>query len=82
MDIGIEVSLYPLDAEYIPVIKDFIERLNARPRLKIVTNSMSTQIFGAYDDVFAAVTAEVRPTFERGGKAVFVMKVLGPFSGA
>mgnify|MGYP003439692681 FL=1 len=79
MDIGVEVSLYPLDARFIPPIQDFIDRLNRHADLKIVTNSLSTQIFGPYDRVWAALKAEVRPTFERDSKAVFVMKVIGPY---
>jgi len=41
---------------------------------------MSTQIFGPYEILFEALTREMRATFERAGKAVFVMKVLGPFA--
>jgi uncharacterized protein YqgV (UPF0045/DUF77 family) len=78
MDIGVEISLYPLNAEYIPPIQDFIDRLNLAPRLKVVTNSMSTQVFGSYDDVFNVLVKEIRGTFEKNAKAVFVMKVLGP----
>jgi uncharacterized protein YqgV (UPF0045/DUF77 family) len=78
MDIGIEISLYPLNAEFIPPIQDFIDRLNLAPRVKVVTNSMSTQVFGSYDDVFGALVREIRTTFENNDKAVFVMKVLGP----
>ena len=52
MDIGIEMSLYPLTADFIPPIQDFIDRLNAHGRFKVVTNSMSTQVFGPFDDVF------------------------------
>jgi uncharacterized protein YqgV (UPF0045/DUF77 family) len=80
MDIGVEISLYPLNAEFIPPIQDFIDRLNLAPRLKVVTNSMSTQVFGSYDDVFGALVRELRTTFEKNEKAVFVMKVLGPLS--
>ncbi|RYG79480.1 hypothetical protein EON77_09055 [bacterium] len=80
MDIGVEISLYPLNADYIPAIKSFIERVNTYPRLKITTSSMSTQIFGDYVDVMGVLEREMRPTFERDGKCVFVMKVLGPFS--
>jgi hypothetical protein len=43
-----------------------------------MTNDMSTQVFGRYEDVMEALTRELRPTFERDGKAIFVMKVLGP----
>jgi len=80
MDIAVELSLYPLNAQYIPPIKDFIDRLNADARLKVVTNSLSTQVFGPYDVVFDALTRELRVTFENNDKAVFVMKVLGPIA--
>jgi uncharacterized protein YqgV (UPF0045/DUF77 family) len=80
MDIGVEISLYPLDAEFIPPIQDFIDRLNLGSRLKVVTNSMSTQVFGRYEDVFDVLVREIRTTFENNAKAVFVMKVLGPLS--
>jgi uncharacterized protein YqgV (UPF0045/DUF77 family) len=78
MDIGVEISLYPLHQQYIPPIQDFIDRLNADRRLKVVTNSMSTQVFGEYDAVMQTLTRELRVTFDGNDKAVFVMKVLGP----
>jgi uncharacterized protein YqgV (UPF0045/DUF77 family) len=77
MQIGVEISLYPLDRDFIPPIQAFIDRLNADGRFKVVTNSMSTQIFGEYDELLAFLVREMRPTFERDGKAIFVMKVLG-----
>ncbi len=77
-DTGVEISLYPLADEFIPPIQAFIERLNTHAGLRVVTNSMSTQVFGDYDLVMRVVTREVRTTFEAGRKAVFVMKVLGP----
>jgi uncharacterized protein YqgV (UPF0045/DUF77 family) len=80
MDIGVEISLYPLNADFIPPIQDFIDRLNAAGRFKVVTNSMSTQVFGSYDDVFNVLVKEIRETFQNNAKAVFVMKVLGPFA--
>ena len=82
MDIGVEISLYPLNANFIPPIQDFIDRLNADGRFKVHTNSMSTQIFGRYEDIFSALTRELRVTFENNDKAVFVMKVLGPLAAA
>jgi uncharacterized protein YqgV (UPF0045/DUF77 family) len=81
MEIAVEISLYPLDADYIPPIQGFINRLQDIPGLKVVTNSMSTQIFGSYDDVMAVLLRELRGTFATVDKAVFVMKVLGPLGG-
>jgi uncharacterized protein YqgV (UPF0045/DUF77 family) len=80
MEIGIEISLYPLNSEFIPPIEDFIDRLNRDGRFKVVTNSMSTQIFGRYEDLLGAVNREMHVTFETAAKAVFVMKVLGPLA--
>jgi uncharacterized protein YqgV (UPF0045/DUF77 family) len=82
VDIGVEISLYPLEADFVPAIREFLERLGRATGLRIVTNSMSTQVFGAYEEVMEALRRELRTTFEtlalRADKAVFVMKVLGP----
>jgi hypothetical protein len=80
MDIGVEISLYPLHQQFIPPIRDFINRLNADQRLRVVTNSMSTQVFGDYDVVMALLVRELRVTLASNDKAVFVMKVLGPLT--
>lgn len=78
MDIAIDISLYPLHEDFVPPIQDFIDRLQADARLKVVTNSLSTQVSGPYEAVMAALAREIRPTFESGTKSVFVIKVLGP----
>jgi uncharacterized protein YqgV (UPF0045/DUF77 family) len=82
MDIGVEISLYPLKNDFVPEIRAFLARLHQDPHLKIVTNSLSTQVFGAYEEVMEALRRELRPTFEslakESHKGVFVMKVLGP----
>ncbi len=83
MEIGVEISLYPLQAEFAALIHGFLERLNADGRFRVVSNSMSTQVFGPYDDVMELVRRELRTTFaglEGSGKAVFVMKVFGPLA--
>lgn len=80
MEIGVEISLYPLNQQYIPPIKDFIDRLNVHPGLRVVTNSMSTQVFGDYELVMQTLVRELRLSFEGNDKAIFVMKVLGPLA--
>jgi uncharacterized protein YqgV (UPF0045/DUF77 family) len=77
MRIAVDISLYPLDADYVPPIKDFIERLNRQPGLSVETNAMSTQVAGEHDRVFAALAEETKATFADNTRAVFVMKVLG-----
>ena len=82
MEIGVEISLYPLADHFGPEIHDFIGRLAAAGDLKVVSSSLSTQIFGEYERVLETLRRELRATLEsrggQGGKAVFVLKVLGP----
>lgn len=76
MKIAVDISLYPLQEDLIPPIKDVIERLRGHENLYVDTNSMSTQIRGEYDDVMAVLTTELRTTFEQLPKGVFVIKML------
>ena len=76
MRVAVDISLYPLQEDLIPPIDDVIARLKAHDDLQIDTNSMSTQICGEYDIVMSVLTGELKATFERLPKAVFVMKIL------
>ncbi len=76
MRVTVEISLYPIADVYIPPIDDVIERLNAHESLEVITNPMSTQILGNYDEVMAALNREIKATFESSPKAVFVIKIL------
>lgn len=76
MKVAVDISLYPLDADFIPPIKDVIERLNSYPGLQVATNPMSTQVRGDFAEVMAALTAEIGTTFERVPKAVFAIRIL------
>ncbi len=82
MDIGVEISLYPLAEDYRPRIGAFLDRLRADGRLKVVTTSLSTQVFGAYEEVLATLGREMRATFGEVERAVFVIKVFGPLAPA
>ncbi len=76
MRITVDISMYPLDRDYKPKIKDFIRRLHKFAGIEIVTNQMSTQIRGEYDAVTAAVNDCVKQSMESGEKAVFITKSL------
>jgi uncharacterized protein YqgV (UPF0045/DUF77 family) len=81
MHSAIEISLYPLAADFIPPIKAFIDRLNTYPEIRVITNAMSTQISGEHQRLFEIVAKETAITFAEAGRKVFVMKVLGGEAG-
>jgi uncharacterized protein YqgV (UPF0045/DUF77 family) len=72
----VEISNYPLNADYEPPILDFINRLKEVEGLKIQVNATSTHIGGEYNLVMETLQQEIRTSFERYGKMIFVMKVL------
>lgn len=77
MRIAVDISLYPLNADFVPPIKSFIERLAAHPGLALEYNALSTQVSGDIDAVFDALRAEIGRTYEGPDRAVFVLKMLG-----
>ena len=76
MKISVELSLYPLSDEFLPIIQDIVERLNRFATVGCYTNTMSTQLFGEFDDVMKVVTEIIGYSFSTYGKQVFVAKYL------
>ena len=75
MKTSAEISYYPLNEEFIPPIREFIDRINTYAGLTVRTNGMSTQIFGDYDILMNALTKEIRQSFNHP-HSVFVMKII------
>ena len=76
MKIAVDISLYPLDEDFIPPIKNFIHRLNNYNSIEVITNNMSTQIIGEYEVIMSILNNEIRDTFEALPKAIFAVKIL------
>ena len=68
MKIAVDISLYPLDADYVPPIKDFIERLNCH-RSWWCRRMHEHAVSGEH--ARAEVERRDRATFASGGRAVF-----------
>ncbi len=76
MKLTAELSLYPLQEDYIPVIRAFIDQLGANSELKVVTNAMSTQICGDSDRVFKTIDQILQDSVQEFGKQVLVCKFI------
>ncbi|HTV98167.1 MAG TPA: hypothetical protein VME42_19400 [Steroidobacteraceae bacterium] len=76
MHSAVEISMYPLADSYRPAIEMFIEHLHRYPELTVLTNALSTQIWGPLDRLMAILAAEIERAAGAGPQLVFVMKVL------
>ncbi|MEE4190031.1 MAG: YkoF family thiamine/hydroxymethylpyrimidine-binding protein [Halieaceae bacterium] len=76
MKLTAELSLYPLQDDYLPAIDAIIADLNTRPDLKVQTNAMSTQISGDYSTVFDAIQTALAQSVEAFGRQVLVCKFI------
>ncbi len=76
MRAAVEISLYPLSGDYRPAIRAFIDRLNTHPDIRVRTNELSTQIWGALDHVMRILSEEILRAATDSPQLVFVMKVL------
>ena len=76
MQVSIDVSLYPLNEKFIPPIDDFISELQKYDNIEVQTNSMSTQLFGEFDDLISILKIEIEKTFKKEINSVFNLKIV------
>ncbi|RUO80017.1 hypothetical protein CWI84_08640 [Idiomarina tyrosinivorans] len=76
MQLSVEMSLYPLADQYLEVIQGFIDRLNQYPEISVHTNTMSTQIFGDYQQVMKVLQVELEQVYQQVPSQVLVCKFI------
>lgn len=76
MILSAEITMYPLQDDYIPAIDKIIAKLNSYTGLKVQTVPTATIIMGDYDLVMDTLKDALRWSVEECGKAVFVTKFL------
>lgn len=77
MRISVDISLYPLNEQYIEPILTFIAKLETNPKLRVKRNSLSTQVFGEFRDVMDCLNDEIEAVFEVIPASAFVLKMVG-----
>ena len=74
MNISVDISYYPLKEQFEQDIWDFIHAVKSTAQLEVITNGMSTQIFGDAAVLFPALNTAMLNclTNDRG---IFVLKI-------
>jgi len=75
-----EISMYPLQDDYRPLITDFIRQLNTYSGLRIHTTATATMVVGEYSTVMTMFSQMLAWSWETHGKAVFVTKFIPDYN--
>ena len=76
MQISIEISLYPLNKNFISQVDNFISCLKKHDGIEIRTNNISTQLFGEFDDLIKILKFEMEKMFKNETNSVFSLKIV------
>ncbi|MEP2653302.1 MAG: hypothetical protein ABJH06_15065 [Paraglaciecola sp.] len=76
MKLVAELSMYPLNKQYIAPIQEFIDRLNSYEDLKVSTSATSTIVSGEYLPTMQLLAEEMQRSHKEVGQAIFVCKFL------
>lgn len=77
MKTSVDISMYPLREAYCQPIIEFIDDLEKHPEVSVQRNSMSTHIYGEYQDVMSTLNTEIIKVLEQIPETVFVIKLIG-----
>lgn len=72
-----ELSLYPLNENFVPFIREFINKLKSYNELTVQSNNVSTQISGYYDDVIRIIGVEMKRVMLEQRSVLVVKYLLG-----
>ena len=75
MEISVELTLTPLQNSFEEPIIGFIRKLRSSG-LKVIENSLSTQVFGEYDEVMSILQKEIKEAFNNMDHGLLHMKVV------
>ena len=74
MKTSIEITLTPLQDDYEIYIKDFIKKLR-KSNFKVNENSLSTHIYGDYDELTKFLIPLIKSNFKDQKNVVLQMKI-------
>jgi|TARA_B100001094_G_scaffold60784_1_gene56403 uncharacterized protein YqgV (UPF0045/DUF77 family) len=76
MKLSAEITMYPLQDKYLPIIEDFIDHLKIYKDITLEVFPTCTVIMGNFDVVMEVVSSSIKWSANNRDKAVFVAKFL------
>lgn len=76
MKLSAEITLYPLQDDYLPAIKGTIDKLNSYSNITVNTFPTATILVGDYQIVMSAIQEVVAWSYTTFGKCIFITKFI------
>ena len=76
MKLSIEITMYPSEDKYLPIIENFIEHLKNYKDINVEVFPTSTVIVGDFDTVIDILSSSIKWSVNNKDKAVFITKFL------
>ncbi len=76
MQVSVDISLYPLREEFIPVVIDFIHRVQLHEGVEVTRSTLSTQLYGESTRVLTVLAQELEHSVATWGRSVLVAKII------
>ena len=76
MKLSAEITMYPLQDKYLPIIENFIDHLKSYKGITLEVFPTCTVVMGNFDDVMQVVSSSIKWSADNKDKAVFVAKFL------
>ena len=76
MKLSAEITMYPLQDKYLPIIENFIDHLKSYNDISLKVFPTCTVIIGNFDVVMQVVSSSIKWSADNRDKAVFVAKFL------
>jgi len=74
--ITLDISYYTFTKEFLEQVQSFIDELNTFTKIEVLTNAVSTQVYGEFDDVMTAFQSTLKNHFQMFDNNVVVVKIL------
>ena len=76
MKLSAEITMYPLQDKYLPIIENFIHHLKSYKGITLEVFPTSTVVMGDFDVVMQVISSSIKWSADNKDKAVFVAKFL------
>ena len=80
MKLTVELTMYPLQDNYLDIIRQVVEKLNQQQKVLVKTFPTATILEGDFEEITTIVNETLRWSVDEFGKCVFIAKYIPDYA--